>query len=199
MSSLCQCFIFSSLLLSRFSSNFSSIVLEWNGHRSNEWFSRQKQIWLGACVSKSNLFRYMSVGSVNKKQHDLYVMALRTNNVRITIQKYHSWYFLPNHYKSCYYTYTNQQYCDSSNTCTSYLRALCLEVKTLPLLNFIPGRIQELLLHLLGKFSRFIYLFVFSSLLLSRFSSNRSATVLERNGHRSHEFFSRQKQICLCA
>ena len=102
---------------------------------------------------------------------------------------------MPNHYKSCYYTYTNQQHCDSSDTCTSYLRKLCLEVKTLPLLNFIPGRIQELLLHLLGKFSRFIYLFIFSSLLLSRFSSNRSATVLEWKGHRSHECLSRQKQI----
>ena len=107
---------------------------------------------------------------------------------------------MPNHYKSCYYTYTNQQYCDSSDTCTSYLRELCLEVKTLPLLNFIPGRIQELLLHHLGKFSRFIYLFIFSSLLLSRFSLNRSATVLEWNGHSSPlEWFSRQKQICLSA
>ena len=31
----------------------------------------------------------------------------------------------------------------------------------MPLLHFIPGRIQELLLHLLGKFSRFIYLFIY--------------------------------------
>ena len=78
-------------------------------------------------------------------------------------------------------------------------RLTCPTIKTLPPLNFIPGRIQELLPLLLGKFSLFIQFF-FSSLLLSRFSSNCSATaVLEWNDHRSHEWFGRQKQICLCA